>query len=174
MATFTDNQGSEWTVHLDGYAYLQCKKIGIDINEIAKTSDDGLSLLQQIATDLELMSSLLWTCVESEFRKEGLGKDDLLRRLSGDAIEGATFALLEAIADFFPNAHHRRKVLLIIKKARAAAEVLVGLAEAKLTELDESLTPEMAAEIAAEASKISSTSAAQAESETPSGSLGES
>lgn len=110
--TFTDNAGDAWLVFIDTYAVRDVRKqLGYDLLE---TFTEGRLL--QLAGDPALVVDIVYVVCREQAEKRGLADREFGRRLIGDAVDGATTALLRALADFFPTP--KRKVLeKILQKA---------------------------------------------------------
>lgn len=129
MKTFTDTAGRTWEAAITVATVKAVRaKFGIDLMN-AKTT------LRHIADDPIAFCDVLFACLKGP---EGVSADDFIASLSGDALEAATDAFLEAYADFFPKG--RREILRKLlargreveerENARAQREMEKLLAEA--------------------------------------------
>lgn len=96
MQIFNDNQGESW-------------KVDITFNEVeAIKAAHGVDILnfntfQDMVMEFGLVLKMLSTICEDEIRQRGLTKKQFFTRISGDTIDAANKAFLEALADFFPS-----------------------------------------------------------------------
>ncbi|MEM9658880.1 MAG: hypothetical protein AAF961_11010 [Planctomycetota bacterium] len=141
MHKFTDNQGDEWSVWVDTRDAKRVRKlVGVDL-----LLPDLNAMIETLAGDpIALVDSLYVICQEQCQQRE-ISDEEFGRRLVGDAIDAATVALLEALADFFPS---RRSQLLrtLVAKIRAADQRMLDRAHAVIADgrLDRAIDRELA------------------------------
>ena len=94
MASFTDNAKREWYFALNCYELRRIKQ------------RLGWGLLDRSYKDLavpETLFDVLWVLLEKNATERQVSEDALGEALFGDAVTDAQAALLEALADFFPQ-----------------------------------------------------------------------
>jgi len=136
MKTFSDNAGRTWTVQIDVAAIKRVRSL-IDVDLLDAV--DG-NLLERLVADPVLLCDVIYCLCRPQAEKSGVTDEDFGRAMAGDALEAATGALLEELADFFPPAKRRllKKALGKLRELEARA---LEVAEARLE------SPELKAEI---------------------------
>lgn len=110
MKTFKDNTGREWSVPVTvGTVKLVRDKLQLDILDI----ENG-TVFKKLVSDPILLCDVIFVLCGEQAKERGVSDEEFGRAMAGDAIEQATDAFLEALADFFPNP--KRQAL---KKANA-------------------------------------------------------
>jgi hypothetical protein len=105
--TFKDTNGRDWLVTVNVATVKRIKeKLNIDLLDKL-----GIQLLEGIAADPIRLADVLYVIVEAQAAAVNppITDVDFGSALSGDSLEEASVALMEAIADFFPSA--RRKMI---------------------------------------------------------------
>ncbi len=131
MASFTDSDGRSWTLRIDVSAIRRVRKaLGLDLLDLA-----GGPLLERVAADPVLLVDLLYALARGQAEEHDVDAEAFGAGLVGDAIDAATAALLEALADFFPS---RKAALLkaVIEKGQTLADRLQTRAERKVEEMN--------------------------------------
>jgi len=131
MASFTDSDGRSWTLRIDVSAIRRVRKaLDVDLLDLA-----GGPLLERVAGDPVLLVDLLYALARGQADEQGVDAEAFGAGLVGDAIDAATAALLEALADFFPS---RKAALLkaVIEKGQTLADRLQARAEKKVAEMN--------------------------------------
>ena len=121
MKTFTDNAGRTWTVTVNVDAIKRVRGL-LDVNLLEVV--DG-KLLERLVSDPVLLCDLVYAACKPEADARGVTDEDFGRAMAGDAIDGATTALLEELVDFFPSSRRR-----LLAKALGKLKVLEGMAVA--------------------------------------------
>ncbi|MEX0654868.1 MAG: hypothetical protein WD151_12160 [Phycisphaeraceae bacterium] len=105
MNSFTDSQGRTWTLTVTVDAIKRVRRLTeIDLLEAVSGR-----LLERLAGDPVVLCDVLYALCRPEAESKQVTDEDFGRAMAGDAIEQATAALLEALADFFPS---RKRQLL--------------------------------------------------------------
>ncbi len=143
MSTFKDNAGNDWTLALDAPAIRAVRNEcgGLDLVDL---SGDAC---EKLASDPCLLVEVLWVLCRDK-AGGGIEAAEFGRRLVGDAIERATAALLEAIADFFPK-RRRELARAMANKNREIRDLGLDRALAKINDpkLHERLTAALEAKM---------------------------
>jgi len=109
--TFTDNAGRGWTVAITTDAVKRVRTLlDVDLLEIVEGK-----LLQRLIQDPVLLCDVIYVVCKPEADARKVSDEDFGRAMAGDAIEAATKALLEAIANFFPNQRDRANLTRVIE-----------------------------------------------------------
>lgn len=124
MKAFNDSKGQPWLLDITVSALRRIKAVAdIDLGDFnAIVSGD---IFRRISADPVLLADILYAALMPEVEKRGLEKDAFCDLIRGDAIEDASRALLESLADFFPKAQGAMlKTILDIaaKETRKAME----------------------------------------------------
>ena len=107
MKTFSDHSGRPWTVALNVTTLKRIKALcAVDLMEAV---NDGGKLIERLATDPVLLCDVLSAACQEQAQAQSVSDAQFGCAMTGDAIEGATEALLEELVDFFPKA--KREVL---------------------------------------------------------------
>ena len=105
MKTFTDNAGRTWTVAVNVDCIKRVKTL-LDVNLLDAVEG---KLLERFVSDPVLLCDCLYAICKPEAESKNITDEDFGRAMAGDAIDGATTALLEELVDFFPSG--KRQVL---------------------------------------------------------------
>ena len=139
MHAFTDNAGRTWTASLNVATLKRVRALaGVDLASAIAVEKDGrveASLLERLASDPALLVDTLYALCKDEADKLGVSDEDFGRSMAGDAILGATDALLDEIVDFFPNP--KRAILQRLVAAARRAETAAKAALDKALSTDE-------------------------------------
>lgn len=129
MKTFTDSNGREWVFTIDVAAIKRMRDIaGVDI--LSNSNAENSAFLQMAENPVMLVDAIYAVC-KKEVEARGMDQETFSAGITGDVIESATSALLDAIIDFFPTA--RRNVLkTALEKLRALRGVMLDHAMASL------------------------------------------
>jgi hypothetical protein len=131
MHTFKDTLGREWTIALNVTAVRRVRDLAkVDLLDLTEGR-----IFARLADDPVLLADVLYAALKPEADSKGVSDEEFGRALAGDAIEAATGALLEELADFFPS---RRRALLAkgLAKVRQLETLLLDRAEARIDAVD--------------------------------------
>lgn len=130
MRLFTDASGRQWPISVNVFTVERVRgKLGIDLLAVL---DDKAKLYSDLCGNLILVANVVHCICEPDIEKSGISKDEFGRGLYGDAILSAQQALLEEIADFFPDAMTRATLKNVIAKGRAAQQSVIKHVAAKV------------------------------------------
>ena len=154
MRTFKDNDGRTWTVTLNVWTVKKVRDLlGVDLLDLgggtvqpvgSRAGEDlpGNLLSRLIADPVLLVDVLYVVCAEQALgAPERAGKADVSdeqfgRAMAGDAIDAATRAFLEELADFTPSPRDRARAKRVIdatwKLIDRAQDLLDAKADAEL------------------------------------------
>jgi len=142
MPSFDDNAGRSWTLRIDVSAIRRVREaLDVDLLDLA-----GGPLLERVAGDPVLLVDILYVLARGQADQQSVDAEAFGAAMVGDAIDRATGALLEALADFFPS---RKAALLrqVIDKGQTLAERLLARAEKRVADGDlDAAMEEVAAE----------------------------
>lgn len=128
MPTFKDASAREWVleVTVDDIRTVR-ERLKYDLVDISEDS------INKLYDDPVLLVDVIWLLCESQATGRKISDVEFGRSLKGDAIEEATAALLEAIADFFPGS--RRSLLKKVISTTADMRVAVdGMAMEQISD----------------------------------------
>lgn len=126
--TFTDNTGRAWTVPFNVNVKRRVQELtGTDLLEVVEGK-----LIEKLMSDPETLVNVIYAVCKPEADAAGIKDVDFGAALTGDAIDGATTALMEALVDFFPKAR-RDMIRRAVGKAR---EIEAAASEMTLEKLD--------------------------------------
>jgi hypothetical protein len=136
VRTFADNAGRTWTVTINIDALKRVKGL------LAVNLLDAIEgkLLEKLIADPVLLCDILYCLCKPQADAQSVSDEDFGRSMAGDAIEAATTAFLEELADFFPAQKREllRKALGKLRKLEAMAFTAAG-ARLDSPELEEQL-----------------------------------
>jgi len=134
LATFTvggmmafDNDNREWRIAINVAAMKRVRSlIDVDLMGIL----DG-TLLEKLVSDPVLLCDVVYCLIKPGADEKGVSDEDFGKAMGGDALEHATQALLEELADFFPQ---KKRALLrkALMKLKALEEKAMAVAEKRL------------------------------------------
>ena len=158
MKTFNDNAARSWTVQVNVDAIKRVRDLAqVNLLEVVEGK-----LLERLISDPILLCDVIYCLCKPEADAKSISDVEFGRAMAGDAIDGATTALLEELVDFFPQAKRRvlAKALAKLQKLQTAALAAVE------TRLD---SPELDRQMAARLAQleISSGSAPESSASTP-------
>ena len=170
MRTFKDNAGRSWSVSVNVDTARRLRSMAnVDLMELVeaperedasggRTDSDGLPLraapvrkplLERLIRDPILLCDVLYVVCKEEADKLNVSDADFGRALYGTAIAAARSALLEEIADFFPD--EGLAIRRQAEKLQAAYKLLIEKVDLKIQGYDENQLVEAAlAKMAAE------------------------
>jgi hypothetical protein len=124
MKTFTDNAGRTWTVAISIDSIKRVKGL-LSVNLL--DAIEG-KLLERLVADPVLLCDILYVLCKPQADAAGVSDEDFGRAMAGDAIEAATTAFLEELADFFPKGKREllQKALGKLRKLQAMALSAAG------------------------------------------------
>jgi hypothetical protein len=115
VASFKTKDGKAWTLALDlelADEILATTNIDLlDVNRLESTLAD----LACVTSPRRLVDDFLWPLVREQAGKVGADLAAFRKGIDGPALEAATNALVEAVADFFPSPAVRRVILAGVK-----------------------------------------------------------
>lgn len=105
MPQFRDNRAESWSIDLD-YARLKeiRSRLGIDLLAL-----DNRQQISRLVEDQYLLVDVLYLACAAQCAERGVSDEEFGRRLIGDPIDEASFALLEGLSNFFPS---RKRALI--------------------------------------------------------------
>lgn len=150
MPKFQDSKGREWAVELNLMIVRRMKIAGFDLYSI---EENGLAKMKELARDDYLLGEWIFANVKPQAETLGVGFEDFLLSLTGDALFDARRAWEDAYRNFIPNP----KMRLALEKLRkagdqiqdeAAVEIdkahrqLEQIARGRMDRMKEAMTPE--------------------------------
>ncbi len=153
MKTFSDNAARAWTVQVNVGAIKRVRDLAqVNLLEVIEGK-----LLERLISDPVLLCDVIYCLCQPEADAKGISDEEFGRAMGGDAIDGATTALLEELVDFFPQAKRR-----VLAKALAKLQKLQATALAAVeTRLD---SPELEKHLEAQLRQLGSLSGSVPES----------
>jgi chorismate mutase len=126
MSSFKDARERQWLLQLNVSNIRAIReKHKVDLASLEGKAFD------QLEADPVLLVDVLHTLCEEQIEKEKITPAEFGESLVGDAIDNATAAMLQAIADFFPKSK-REMVQTLARKTQAMREVGLQKAMAKI------------------------------------------
>ena len=131
MHSFKDNAGRTWAVSV---TVDTIKRVRALVNVDLLNVFDG-KLVAQLASDPVLLCDALYAVLKPEADAQKVSDVDFGRAMAGDAIEHATTALLDELADFSRNAAQRQVTHKALAKMRAVEARALVLMEQRVDAL---------------------------------------
>lgn len=141
MKTFVDNAGRTWTVAINVDAVKRVRDLAhVNLLEVIEGK-----LLEKLIGDPVLLCDVIYSVCKPEADTKSITDVDFGRAMGGDAIDGATTALLEELVDFFPQGRRRvlSKALEKLRKFETAALEAVQV-RLESPELEQRMAKELA------------------------------
>jgi len=129
MRTFVDASGRTWTIAIN---VAQVKRVRDALKIDLLDLDKDLAL--ELINDPVKLVDVIYVLCRDQALSATVSDEDFGRGMAGDAIDGATRALLEELADFFPNPRHRHNLKLVLA---ATFETIDAAAETARSHLEE-------------------------------------
>ena len=127
MKTFCDNAGHTWTVQVNVDAIKRVRDLAqVNLLEVVEGK-----LLERLISDPILLCDVIYCLCKPEADSRNISDVDFGKAMGGDAIDGATTALLEELVDFFPQAK-RRVLAKALAKLRKLETVALAAVETRL------------------------------------------
>ena len=123
MKTFADNAARTWTVQINVDTIKRVRDLAqVNLLEVIEGK-----LLERLISDPILLCDVIYCVCQPEADTKNISDADFGRSMAGDAIDGATTALLEELVDFFPQGKRRvlSKALAKLKQLETAALAVV-------------------------------------------------
>ncbi len=119
MKTFTDNAGRTWTVAVTVDAIKRVRSlVNVDLLEVVEGK-----LIDRLYRDPILLCDVLYAVCKPEADAKNITDEEFGRAMAGDAIDHATKALLEELADFSPSPKDRANLRSVIQKTAALLDL---------------------------------------------------
>ena len=135
MRTFQDNAGRSWTVTLNVYAVKKVRDLlQVDLLDLGgdpsigrggleagdkpgnpSTGHGAGGLLYRLIADPVLLVDVLYVVCQEQADGASVTDEQFGRAMAGDAIDGATKAFLEELADFTPSPRDRARARKVIE-----------------------------------------------------------
>ena len=145
MQKFTDLDGREWKVSLNGWT-LQVVKDGCNVL-LTKLVEDNCHVLAAIHEDPLLLVSILWYMIEDQAKDQGVSQKDFAMGMAGDVLFNAKSCLIEETISFFDDPATRRNVQQIVDRTRELTIQIQTETEKRLGKALKEITPESVVKI---------------------------
>jgi hypothetical protein len=152
MRTFNDNAGRTWNLTLNVWTVKKVRDLlGVDLLDLGGESASAQKpgLLFRLIADPVLLVDVLYVVCKDQADSASITDEQFGRAMGGDAIDAATKAFLEELADFTPSPRDRARARKVIATTWAmiekAQDVLDAKAEKELPAAVETLLAEMSA-----------------------------
>lgn len=127
MKSFEDRNGQTWNLEITVGSLKRVRDLaGVNLADLGEGE-----VLERLGRDPVLLGDVLFALCKLQADERGVGDEQFGAALAGDAVEQATTALLEELADFFPS---RRRTLLrkALAKMKRIEDLAIDAAEARL------------------------------------------
>jgi len=125
VKTFNDLTGRVWTISVNVDALKRVRSLlSVNLMEVIEGK-----LLEQLISDPVLLCDIIYVLCKPEADAQEVSDEEFGRSMAGDAIELATTALLEELAEFFPLEKRRllQKALTKLKTLETKALEMANL-----------------------------------------------
>jgi len=154
MKTFKDNAGRTWTIGINVAAIKRVKSL-LDVNLLDTA---GGRLIDRLISDPVLLVDVLYALCKPEADRLGLTDEQFGEAMAGDAIDLATTAMLEELADFFPKDRDRQRARRVLSMIGRMMDKAQDALDAKLTATEPQIETMLAQAMASELSSLSTSS----------------
>ena len=132
MARLTDAKGQVWEVVLDVATVKRVKELtGCNVGIIL---NDRMQALADLVGDPVLLIDVVYAICKPQCEQRGISDEEFGQSFSGQTLQDAYDAFMQALIDFFPN-RQSRILQNLVKTTNQAAEVLATKAEKQTAEL---------------------------------------
>jgi hypothetical protein len=133
MQTFKDNAGRTWTPSINVTSVKQVRQLlKVDLLDIV----DG-KLIEELISDPVKLTDVIYVLCKEEADKRKISDEDFGRAMGGDAIDRATAALLEELANFSRNPERRKLMQKAIEKYNRVESAMMEKANERLDQINE-------------------------------------
>jgi hypothetical protein len=130
LKKFIDASGREWSIVVNvGTAKLVRDLTQVDLFNLFSSE------AQRVFSDPILLVNVLYVLVSSQCKERAVTEESFGESLYGDAIENASTAMLEEVANFFPSGR-RQIALKTLQKTTAAQKEMEAKAMTAIEALD--------------------------------------
>lgn len=127
MKSFTDTAGRSWTIAINVDAIKRVRSLTqVDLLSVVEGT-----LIDQLGRDPILLVDVIYAACKPQADQQSVTAEQFGQAMAGDAIDGATQALLTELVDFFPKAR-RAPLAAVLGKSQAATTLLMQRATAKV------------------------------------------
>ena len=134
MKTFRDNDGRSWNLTLNVYAVKKVRDLlGVDLLDLGGETPSAKEpgLLYRLIADPVLLVDVLYVVCRDQADQAGVTDEQFGRAMAGDAIDAATRAFLEELADFTPSPRDRARARKVIDATWKLIDKAQDLLDAK-------------------------------------------
>jgi len=138
---FTDTDNRPWTIELNVHAVKRVRDLlGVDLLDLGGSDGDKPEdqLVFRLIADPVLLVDVLYVVCQEQASAASVDDAAFGRAMAGDAIDAATRALLEELADFTPSPRDRARARKVIAATweliDRAQDVLDGRIDATMAE----------------------------------------
>ncbi len=131
MAKFTDSMGDEWQVSVDAFSLRQIKS-ELEVDLLDLSGGDWARLDSDLCLRVDVISLL---CSDEAAGRQ-VTANGFAKRLTGEGLANATYALVDAVEEFLPPNRRRMLKALMAKYEELTAKGV----ELSLAKLDDRLT----------------------------------
>ena len=137
MRTFKDNAGRTWSLTLSVWTVKKVRDLlGVDLLDLGGEpatgpSDKKPGLLFRLIADPVLLVDVLYVVCKDQADGASVTDEQFGRAMGGDAIDAATKAFLEELADFTPSPRDRARARKVIATTWAMIEKAQDVLDAK-------------------------------------------
>ena len=136
---FTDNAARAWKIELNVWAVKRVRDLlHVDLLDLdgGAAEEPGKGLLFRLIADPVLLVDVVYVVCREQAETLGITDEKFGRAMAGDAIDGATKAFLEELADFTPSPRDRARARKVIEATWTlidrAQDVMDGQADAAM------------------------------------------
>lgn len=126
---FLDSEGDQWSVSVNIRLYKRFQdEYGIDLLDM---SEEGFFVRVAERSNIINLCLILYDCCEKQVRDRDMSDEEFFERLTGDVLDSAANALLEAVVNFMPG-HQRAVVRQQMEKLQAGKQKMEELVIARM------------------------------------------
>ena len=132
MRVFRDTAGRSWNLALNVYAIKRVRDLlKVDLLDLGDDDKPEKGLLFRMIADPVLLVDLIYVICKEQADKDGISDEQFGQAMAGDAIDAATKAFLEELADFTPSPRDRARAKKVIEATWKLIDRAQDLLDAK-------------------------------------------
>ena len=134
MQSYTDNQDQEWRVELNGWTLRKVRdNAGVLLTALF---EDNAKLYADLYSDPILLADVVWAFIEDQAKERDITQRNFAESFTGDMVERAREAVVEATIDFFESQETREQLRVLKEKILSLSSRIRTEAKSQLAEVD--------------------------------------
>lgn len=119
MSSFVDSKGRAWNVELNISKLRKLREANIHLSPLGR---DVYKQLGDVLDDLLTFGDVMWLLCQKQAEAMGVSNEDFLDSLTGDVLDAAQMAFVEAFIDMAPSSGQREAMRETVAQSRAGRD----------------------------------------------------